>query len=416
VKRANFFLFFFLPFAGIILIFLVFSSLNRAYIQKKAQELVSEQLRASAGILGVTVVHFLEEGYPPEKTLDLSAGEEGIYYLALLDGQKNILDWRSRYEGYLPLSREDADRTEPWMISSPAGKIFNLLSPLSLKTGETYFLYLGYSLGRLDEMIVRSNRNYLLVFGFLAAAGIIFFIGIFELQRNYLAKTREAEEEKKEKERFREISAFTSAVAHEIKNPLNSLSLLCDLLSRKGPSEVKSEVALGKDEVHKISEIIDRFSAALKPFRLNREELPVREVVFSVRDSLAGESPRPEVDFRYTESGPTKVFADRTLLGQCLSNLMRNAYEAVDKGTVSVEAERVRRKVIIRIADTGPGIPADELGHIFDPFFTTKDKGMGIGLYLARKIVEAHDGRISVRSESGRGTMFIIQLPGGRHE
>src|SRR4030042_4375070 len=120
----------------------------------------------------------------------------------------------------------------------------------------------------------------------LAAAGIIFFIGIFELQRNYLAKTREAEEEKKEKERFREISAFTSAGAHEIKNPLNSLSLLCDLLSRKGPSEVKSEVALGKDEVHKISEIIDRFSAALKPFRLNREELPVREVVFSVRDSL----------------------------------------------------------------------------------------------------------------------------------
>jgi len=104
------------------------------------------------------------------------------------------------------------------------------------------------------------------------------------------------------------------------------------------------------------------------------------------------------------------------LLVQCLSNLLRNAYEAMERGIVSVEVEKAHRKVIILITDTGKGIPADELGHIFDPFFTTKDKGMGIGLYLARKIVEAHDGRISARSEAGRGTTFIIHLPGGRHE
>jgi signal transduction histidine kinase len=416
VRRADFFLFFFLPFAGIIAIFFLFSSFNRAYIQGKTQDLVREQLQATSEILKVNVSHFLEDGYSPEKIVELAAGEEGVYYLALLDGEKNILGWKSRYEGYLPLSKEDTSRTGPWIISSPAGQIFNLLSPLSVKSGRAYSLYLGYSLSRLDEMLARSNRNFFLVFGFVAAAGIIFFSGVFRLQKSYLAKTREAEEEKREKERFRQISAFTSAVAHEIKNPLNSLSLLCDLLQRKGPPEDRAEAAQGKAEVRRISEIIDRFSNALKPFRLNRQAFALREAVLTARDSLAVEYPRPELEFRYSEPGPVTIFADKLLLVQCLGNLLRNAFEATDEGAISVEAEKTRRRVTVRISDTGKGIPPDELGRIFDPFFTTKDKGMGIGLYLARKIVEAHEGRIEARSEPGRGTTFIIHLPGGRHE
>jgi signal transduction histidine kinase len=416
VRRTNFLLFFFLPFAGIIVIFLVVSSLNRAAVRRNTEALVREQLQATAEILKVNVSHFLEEGTSPERVVEFAAGEEGVYYLALLDRDKNILGWKSRYEGYLPLSSGDTSRTAPWIISSPVGSIFNLLAPLSLKGGESYFLYLGYSLSRLDEMLARSNRNFLLVFGFLVAVGVIFFSGVFNLQKNYLTKTREAEEEKKEKERFREISAFTSAVAHEIKNPLNSLSLLCDLIQRKGPPDARQEAALGKAEVRRISEIIDRFSAALKPFRPNNQAFPLRGAVLAARDSLAAEILRPDVHFRYSEPGPVTVFADRLLLGQALVNLLRNAFEATDKGTISVEAETSRRRVTIRIADTGKGIPPEELGSIFDPFFTTKDQGMGVGLYLARKIVEAHDGRIEARSESGAGTTFIIQLPGDRHE
>jgi two-component system sensor histidine kinase HydH len=149
---------------------------------------------------------------------------------------------------------------------------------------------------------------------------------------------------------------------------------------------------------------------------LNKQEFPLREEVSAIRDSVAGEIPRPDVHFRYLERGATRVFADRLLLGQCLGNLLRNAFEATDRGTISVEAEKFRKRIIVRITDTGKGIPPEELGRIFDPFFTTKDKGMGVGLYLARKIVEAHDGRIEARSELGRGTTFIIELPGGRHE
>jgi signal transduction histidine kinase len=101
---------------------------------------------------------------------------------------------------------------------------------------------------------------------------------------------------------------------------------------------------------------------------------------------------------------------------QCFLNLLRNAYEATERGTVSVEAETRRKRVFVRVMDTGKGIEPDRLPLIFDPFITSKDKGMGIGLDLARKIVEAHGGRIDVESPPGRGATFRVQLPGGGHE
>ncbi|MDW7761213.1 MAG: HAMP domain-containing sensor histidine kinase [Acidobacteriota bacterium] len=416
MRRFNFPLFFGLPFAGLIVLLFIFSFLNRSYVQTKTRDLVREQLQATVEILTAGVARLLDEGQAPDVVLGLSAGREQIYYLALLDGEDNILSWKSVYEGYLPLTRRDASRTEPWIIPSPAGSILNFLAPVAVADGRSFRLYLGYSLSDWEEMIARSNRNLLALFGALAAAGVVFFIGVYGLQKRYLAKAKEAEEEKREKERFREISSFTSVVAHEIKNPLNSLALLCELLHRKGPPEVMADVALGREEVRRISDIIDRFSASLKPLRPHRENLVLRDVVREARDSVAPGSAKPGVEFRYTETSPIRVFADRDLLIQALQNLFRNAFEATESGEVAVKAEMIRGEILVRIEDTGRGMPPDEAVRIFEPFFSTKDQGMGIGLYAARKIVEAHGGRIDVESEPGRGTTFLIQLSGVRHE
>jgi len=416
VKQKAFLLFFFAPFIGILVIFFVFSTLNRTFIQDKTESLVQEQLAATAEIFKVNLAHLLEEGYRPEDILGMYKGEENIYYFAILDENKNILAWSSRYEGYLPLSAQDSGRTEPWVLSSPVGKIFNRLSPFSRDDGRVYFLYLGYSLRNLEEMTARADRDSLLMFSFLVAVGIVFFLGVFELQKKYLIKTEEAEEAHREKERFREISAFTSSVAHEIKNPLNSLSLLLELLQKKVPADTKDDVALGKAELQKIARIIDWFSDSLKPLRPNKGTAPLKEIVTAAHDALLREAPKPEVEWRYSESRPVFLNGDKNLLVQCFLNLLRNAYEATDRGTVSVEAEKRRKKIFVRVSDTGRGIEPDRLSRVFDPFFTSKDKGMGIGLYLARKIIEAHGGRIGVESPPGRGATFTIQLPGGRHE
>ena len=412
VKRKGLALFFFVPFAGVLVIFLAVSLLNRANLQKKVEALVHEQLLAAARILEVNVGHFLDEGIAPSSTLALYSGEESIYYMALLDGRKDILAWSSRYEGYLPYSADDAGRNEPWVIDSPVGRIFNLIAPFRTRDGATYYLYLGYSLASLEEMIARSNRNFLFVFGLLASAGVVFFVGLFVLQRSYLAKEEEAARERKEKERFRGISAITSAVAHEIKNPLNSLALLFDLLQKKAPVDLRDDAALGKAEVQKISAVIDRFSDSLKPLKLNRERTSFRELAEAAFRALPPGTAAPGVAFTVVESSPASVTVDRDLFVRCLANLLRNAFEATERGGVSLQARRLRRKTVVQVEDTGRGMPPEQVERVFEPFYSGQGRGMGIGLFLARKIIEAHDGKIWVESEPGKGTTFFIQIPG----
>jgi signal transduction histidine kinase len=413
LRSKNFLLFFSLPFIGMIVIFFVLSSLNRAYIKNKTEDLVKEQLQATAEILKVNISHFLTENYSAHEIFESYSRKENIYYMALLNEKKEILSWSSQFEGYLPLSLQSIKDEESWIIDSPAGKIFNYFSPFSAQKGKAYFLYLGYSLESLEEMIVYSRRNFFLIFGFISVIGIIFFLGLYQLQRHYLEKKREAEEEKKEKERYREISAFTSGVAHEIKNPLNSLSLIFNLLHKKAPSYLQEEVGAGMEEIQKISRIIDQFASSLRPLKLRKETFGLEEMVSSVRGSLIKESDEAEVEIRYLESSSIALKADKDLMSQALHNLLSNSIEASSGGVISIKAHQRKKKVFIKIEDSGRGIAEEDKQHIFEPFFSRKKKGLGVGLYLTKKIVEAHEGKIEVQRKMGQGTIFLIQMPGG---
>ncbi len=413
MRSKNFLLFFSLPFIGLIVIFFVLSSLNRAYIKNKTEDLVKEQLQATAEILKVNISYFLRENYSADEIFESYSRKENIYYMALLNEKKEILSWSSQFEGYLPLSLQSIKDEESWIIDSPAGKIFNYFSPFSAQEGKAYFLYLGYSLKSLEEMIVYSRRNFFFIFGLISVIGIIFFLGLYQLQRHYLEKKREAEEEKKEKERYREISAFTSGVAHEIKNPLNSLSLIFELLKKKAPPYLQQEVGEGKEEIQKISRIIDQFASSLRPLKLRKETFLLEEVVSSVRESLVKESDKAEVEIRYLESSAIDLKADKGLMSQALHNLLSNSIEASSGGVISIKAQQKKKTAIIKIEDSGRGIAEEDKQHIFEPFFSRKKKGLGIGLYLTKKIVEAHEGKIEVQSKIGQGTTFLLQIPGG---
>jgi len=413
LRSKNFLLFFSLPFIGLIVIFFVLSSLNRTYIKNKTEELVKEQLQATAEILKVNISYFLRDNYSADEIFESYSRKENIYYMALLNEKKEILSWSSQFEGYLPLSLQSIKDEESWIIDSPAGKIFNYFSPFSAPEGKAYFLYLGYSLKSLEEMIVYSRRNFFFIFGLISVIGIIFFLGLYQLQRHYLEKKREAEEEKKEKERYREISAFTSGVAHEIKNPLNSLSLIFELLKKKAPPYIQQEVGEGKEEIQKISRIIDQFTSSLRPLKLSKETFLLEEVVSSVREALVKESDKAEVEIRYLESSAISLKADKGLMSQALHNLLSNSIEASSGGVISIKAQQKKKTAIIKIEDSGRGIAEEDKQHIFEPFFSRKKKGLGIGLYLTKKIVEAHEGKIEVQSKIGQGTTFLIQIPGG---
>ena len=409
LKKKDLFLFFFVPLLGIIIIFFFLSSINRAYIKSKVEDLVKEQLQATAEILKVNISHFLSENYSSEEIFRFYSGEENIYYMALLDDQKKILGWHSRFEGYLPLSQKDIGERESWTIDSPAGKIFNIFTPFQATDSNTYHIYLGYSLESLEEMIIHSRRNFFILFGIIVGIGIIFFFGIFQLQNHFRQKEKEAETERREKERYKEISAFTSGIAHEIKNPLNSLALLFELLAKKMPDEFRQDISLGSGEVKKISRVIDHFSASLKPLELKKEKFSFKGLIEDIQGSIIKE----EVEIHYEEEGEVVLLADKGLLSQALLNLLQNSLEATDSGEIRVQAKKFRKNILITVQDSGKGMSEEEIKNIFDPFFSKKKDGMGIGLYLTKKIIESHEGKIECESRLGKGTSFFIQIPGG---
>jgi signal transduction histidine kinase len=412
LKRRGLLLFFLLPFLGIFVIFLAASVLNRTDIRKRTEDLVRVQLEATAGILGTNIAHHIREGLDPAAILGLFAPEEDIYFLALLDNEKNVLAWSSQFEGYLPLSLNEARPGESQIFDSPVGRIFSTFTAVSPGDGETYILYLGYTLTSMEEMLARSRRTALLFFGTLALAGAILFRGISLLQSRYVEKTREAETERLEKERFREISAFTSGVAHEIKNPLNSLALLFELLLKRAPDGLRADLALGKAEIRNIGGIVDRFSDATKPIHIEPRPFSLGEALRLAGDAVAREEASAAARLRVLPCDRLAARGDRDLLVQAVINLVKNALEASDDSLVEVQARRRKKNVTIEVRDTGPGIPAEVLPRVFEPFFSTKRKGMGIGLYLAQRIVEAHGGTIEAAHREGGGTRFLVQIPG----
>lgn len=416
MKKKNFLLFFYLPLAGILVIFFVFSSINRKYIKNNFEDSIKEQLYATAEILKVNISYFLQENFTSDDIFELYSDEKNIYFMALIDDQKQILGWSSRFEGYLPLSSHNIEEKKSWVLDSPVGKIFNIVIPFKPENEQTFFLYLGYSLRSLEEMMTHSRRSFFVIFGVIFVTGVIFFLGLYQLQNNYLVKEKEAENEKKEKERFREISAFTSGVAHEIKNPLNSLSLLCELLQKRAPAELQEDVSLGKKEIHKISRIIDQFSASQKPLKLKKEKFFLKDLIQDIQASLKNEIDQEKNEINYFQKRQILLYADKQLISQAFINLLKNSLEAKADGDITIQARRHKNSVFLTFRDSGHGISEQDKKNIFYPFFSKKEKGMGIGLYLTKKIIEAHGGKIGFQSELGHGTTFSVEIPGGKHE
>jgi PAS domain S-box-containing protein len=196
-------------------------------------------------------------------------------------------------------------------------------------------------------------------------------------------------------ERLATIGRFAAQIAHEIRNPLASISLNLEML--------EEEV----DRLHGIVSEYLQFSRFPKP---RPEEGRIDDVISELRDSTTLPSGM-RLNVELTSHGPEIRF-DKVLMRQVLDNLVRNAVEAIDgPGEIRISTDLIDRFLVIRVSDTGPGIPPDILNQLFEPFFTTKADGTGLGLATAQQIVFEHDGHIEAESEPGSGTTFSVYLP-----
>ncbi len=207
------------------------------------------------------------------------------------------------------------------------------------------------------------------------------------------------------------VSKVSTFVIHDLKNLTTSLSLCMDNAEEHigNPDFQKDVVSTIRNSLFKMKSLMQRLKSIPEKITLNTEVINIDRL----SQEVAGEFAKLKPERVVYNGEPAFSSVDGEEIKKVIVNLVQNALEAShENGTVLVETCTENGSVCIRVSDTGKGMTEDYLkNHLFRPFRTTKETGLGIGLYQCRQIVEAHDGKIEVKSENGKGTVFMIYLP-----
>ncbi|MDD2366952.1 MAG: response regulator [Desulfuromonadaceae bacterium] len=238
-----------------------------------------------------------------------------------------------------------------------------------------------------------------------------------ELQRRVREKSEALQTAQKEilqSEKLAALGYLSAGMAHEIRNPLNSISLFIQLMRQTTdePDQLDYQSKVLK-EVERIDSIIRRLLDASRRTRNISSNVHIDEVIDNVVESFATqiETRKIVIDRRY-HCIPSPIKADATELEQIFTNLFLNALDAMSHGgSLIFEVTEADDRVIIRVSDSGCGIPEDLLENIFEPFFSTKSRGTGMGLPVAQRIARMYEGFMGVEESSPNGTTFRLEFP-----
>ncbi len=249
---------------------------------------------------------------------------------------------------------------------------------------------------------------------------------IGDLGRNFNRMVEQLRESREEIQRLHQtqmsraehlatLGELAAGLAHEIRNPLAGIAGVIDVLGSHLPESTPARDVLEevKQEIGHINRIVSDLLETARPkppdFRLSDLNATAEHAVIFARQQALSKPIAIELT-RCEELPP--VDHDSRQIHQVLLNLLLNAIQAIEgPGWVRVEVGRRDGAAEVRVADNGRGIAPENLGNIFRPFFTTKGDGTGLGLSLARRIVEDHGGAIEVSSRPGHGSEFTVVLP-----
>jgi hypothetical protein len=221
--------------------------------------------------------------------------------------------------------------------------------------------------------------------------------------------------------RLAAISRLTGGVAHEIKNPLNSIALHLEVLRAKlegQGGQVEQELDVISNEIMRLDRVVKTFLDFTRPLDLNPEDVDAaalaREIVRLVGPEATARGIQIVLD---CDAVPVLLSADKDLLKQAFLNVVMNAVEAMKNGgRLEIAVKRAGAECSIRVTDQGGGIPENVRDKIFNLYFTTKGTGSGIGLAMTFRVVQLHNGTIDFTSDAGRGTTFWLRLPAQQEE
>jgi signal transduction histidine kinase len=292
---------------------------------------------------------------------------------------------------------------------------------IQVPIGEYGQLQIGISPLQLSRRIEVLRSDLIRQTALIAITSMLLLVSAYVVVWLVLRRSQRLEVQAAEAERLAYLGTLASGLAHEIRNPLNSLNLNMQMLEEEidehGSAPTgKRLLSITRSELSRLERLVSDFLAYAKPRPLELEEVPAARPLERVREVLAGEiqNRRAQVEIE-DRSGGARIRIDPAQMNQLLLNLAQNAFAAAEEAgrrpLLRLAAVRQGPAVHLELTDNGVGMTGEEQAKIFEIFYSTRKGGTGLGLAVVERIARAHGGRIAVRSAKGTGTTVVVELP-----
>ena len=361
----------------------------------------------------------------------LLAEQEEVFYVFIQDIRGDIL-WESIRRGmeleqnnfskilFFPRKPRPPQLKLP-SLTSPSDTLTDVIVPIVLNDQSQLIVHLG-----LNDSLLKKQfslmRGAILRRILLGASIVVGGLSLALLYVLWLLKRAQlVEAEAQMADQLAYLGTLASGLAHEIRNPLNAMNLNLQMIEEEVAPEPKSELETllkgTTQDMGRLARLATNFLTYAKPVSLQKEQIPLSELLDQVARLVSRECQQAGVQLVLEKPArPIEVIDDKDLLKQAILNLLVNAQDAVrekDMGqrVIRLGAAQDGNEVRIWVKDSGPGISPEDARSLFKLFYSNKRGGTGLGLPIAQKIVETHDGKIEWTNQKGGGAEFVIRLP-----
>jgi signal transduction histidine kinase len=360
------------------------------------------------------------------------ATDSAIIYIGIQDSIGILaaslqVDSLSSFQGDPFLLQTSKTETFQWRITQFQGhRIFEGILPFWIEDVSYGVIRIGLDYYPIQTIQMAAIRQGLVRFGLLLVVGLILFGLSISIQNIHLLEREKdritvdvyrLQADLRQKEKLSAMGELAAGVAHEIKNPLNAISMSVQRLGKEFvPSsdieEQKELIHTIRKEINRISDIIRQFLKFARPGPLQKQWFYLDELIKKVIRLYEAKILAEQITLHLQLENKLKVLLDADKIRQALVNLLENAFDAGNGSSViDIRLEKHHRQARLIIRDNGAGITAENLPKIFNLYFTTKDQGTGFGLAQVYQVISEHEGSIDVNSSPNQGTEFIINLP-----